>query len=191
MADFLNRTGPASVYTSARDNGNGEPITDTAGHIKTDSGIWVPMRGTENGELQVKISGAEDSSSGSLGVNIKQSEVMIPVDIQSRYTRTIQTHNAVSIGASSSSSSNFFSSDGFNEISITLLLDGGTASQVYIHWSHDGVNPHGDDSTLPGNSTGNLKAFTTSVKAKYFKVILRNNDASSSRIATAYAYLKS
>lgn len=51
MADFLNRTGPASVYTSARDNGNGEPITDTAGHIKTDSGIWVPMKGTEIGEL--------------------------------------------------------------------------------------------------------------------------------------------
>jgi hypothetical protein len=35
-------------------------------------------------------------------ISLKESQIIQPVDVQSRYSQTIQTHNAVSVGASAS-----------------------------------------------------------------------------------------
>lgn len=115
--------------------------------------------------------------------------VIQPIDIQSRLASTIQTHNAVSVGATSGNSQgSWFDCDGFTDIAINLMNDAGTANQVNIDWSTDGTNQHGSETPL-GSSPLRYRSAVTSIKARYARVTLFNTDASAHTMS-AWAYLK-
>jgi hypothetical protein len=111
--------------------------------------------------------------------------------IQSKYSKTVQTHSAVSIALSAwNTSATWIDCDGFDKIALTLLNDAATGSTVNVLWSHDGVTQQGEDSSVI--TTGNLirKAGVTDVKARYAKVSINNADATAAHVMSAWAYLK-
>ncbi|WP_066316994.1 hypothetical protein [Bacillus sp. FJAT-29814] len=119
-----------------------------------------------------------------MGSNVAQ-----PTDIQSRYAQTIQTHNAVSVGASGTSDSSWIDADGFSEIGITLLNSGATSSKVHVLWSSDGVTWQGADYDVIATGTPQQRAGNIVVKARYFKIQLFNGHTASVTMS-AWAYLK-
>jgi hypothetical protein len=122
--------------------------------------------------------------------HITGSDIMQPVEIQGRYAQTIQTHNAVSIGASASSTqSTWIDCNGYDQIAVTLSNDGTTASTLNVTWSNDGVTAHGAEAILP-NATGSAqRTGIVPVKARYAKLVLINGDAAAHTMS-AWAYLK-
>jgi hypothetical protein len=124
-----------------------------------------------------------------LAVRQIQSDVILPIDIQSRYAQTIQTHNAVSVPASGSSSSTLWiDCDGFTNVAFTLYNDAGTNSTVQLSWSHDGSTQHGTDT--PIIDTNRWKTGETGVKARYMRVFIANNDATLAHTMSSWVYLK-
>jgi hypothetical protein len=110
------------------------------------------------------------------------------ITIQRRNSKTIQTHNAVSVGASGSSTSTWFDSDGFTEVAFTLLNDASTNSSLGVFWSNDGTNIHGYEIAL-GASTSQWKAGSVPIKSRYFKTQISNSDTASHTMSS-WAYLK-
>jgi hypothetical protein len=114
----------------------------------------------------------------------------LPINIQSRYSQTIQTHNAVSIGASQwSTSTTWIDCDGFDKIAFTLLNDAIVTSSGNILWSNDGVAQHGEEVSVLATNNLIRKTGITDVKARYAKLSINNGDASAHTIS-AWAYLK-
>lgn len=89
--------------------------------------------------------------------------------------KTIQTHNAVSLGAGVSSNSSFFDTDGFDAIALTVLNDASSSLTGQLIWSHDGVNQHGVETPFNANSYQWLIT-DLKTKAKYVRVWIMNND---------------
>lgn len=113
-------------------------------------------------------------------------------EITGRTTKTIQTHNAVSVGPSGFSvqgiGSNWIDCNGFSDISLTFINDAATTSQVNVQWSNDNATTHGQDYGVVASSTNAQKAGTTKVKARYAKVSAFNGDTASHTMS-AWAYL--
>jgi hypothetical protein len=116
------------------------------------------------------------------------SNIMQPTDIQSVYAKPIQTHNNVTVSASTEDvSAQWEEAIGFSKISLTVSSDAPHAMKVSIHWSHDKLTWHGEDIDVI-DTTNQRDAGTTQVKADFFKVAVLNGDASSHDITT-FAYL--
>lgn len=108
-------------------------------------------------------------------VSIAGSTVQIPVDFQSRYSSTTQTHNAVSVTANSSSLySTWIDLNGFGSAEFTALNDADTENSVIALWSNDGTNQHGREVVVMG--TARYKTGFIPKKARYLKVELYNPD---------------
>jgi hypothetical protein len=128
------------------------------------------------------------SNTRDVNSNIKSSDISLPTDQQSRLAQTIQTHNAVSVGASGSSDSSWIDCDGFDRLALTMKNDASTNSQVYLYWSNDGTNSHGYEQFIV-TSTAAYKQAETPIKARFVKVQLLNGDAASHTMS-AWVYLK-
>jgi hypothetical protein len=139
------------------------------------------------GSLQVKIAGADDTSSGALNVKLADSGIILPVDVQTRYPQTIQTHNAVSVSASAFSNGTWALCEGFDKIAITVLNDAAVSSEVIIQYSNDGVNLHGSE--YFGATSLKEKKHLSEIGAKWFRIVLNNKDAATHTMS-AWAYLK-
>jgi hypothetical protein len=123
-------------------------------------------------------------------ISIKESTAIVPVDIQARLASTIQTHNAVSVAANTTSiPTTWMDCDGFDKLGITVLNDAGTPSSSGVYWSNDGVNIHGVESTTAASVF--QQAFIFDIKARYAKVRVNNGDATLAHVMSAWAYLKS
>lgn len=122
-------------------------------------------------------------------LNVKQagSDVQMPVDIQSRYQQTVQTHNAVSVAASGESQGAWIDTNGFHDVSATLLNDAATTSTLSFFWSNDGSTTHGIEHVL--SNTEKNKAASATIKARYMKVRIHNGDTAA-HVMSAWAYLK-
>lgn len=125
---------------------------------------------------------------GLMKVNIENSDIMQPIEIQGHLQTTIQTHNGVTIAPSSSNDSVFIDTLGFDKIAVTVLNNASTTSAVTIKWSHDGATVVADDS-LNITNTANRKAGITDTKARYAQVSITNSDTAP-HIFSAWAYLK-
>lgn len=113
----------------------------------------------------------------------------LPVVLTGRKQQTIQTHNAVSIPASGQSTPATWSdANGFDTVGITLKNDASTSNGADIYWSNDGTNIHGVESPLTA-AVGLFRVTSVTVKARYFKLVLNNNDAAPHTMS-AWAYLK-
>lgn len=117
------------------------------------------------------------------------SSVQVPTEIQSRTTKTIQTHTATSIGAgATTANAAFIDVDGYSELAVTMLNDAGTATIVYAYWSNDGTTTHGIEQIIAtGTSMQRVGIVTT--KARYVKVAINNTDTAS-HVISAWAFLK-
>ena len=125
-----------------------------------------------------------------LAVRAESSGIMQPVDIQARYAQTIQTHNAVSVPATTGTSqSAYIDTNGFSDVALTFTNDASTASYADVHWSHDGVAYHSAEGNILPANTQIKKAIQFPTKARYMKVVLANTDAAA-HVMSAWAYLK-
>jgi hypothetical protein len=138
---------------------------------------------------EVTIAGA-NSAGGAINTNITGSEVMQPVDIQSRYQQTIQSHAGVMVAPNVwSSMTGWIDTNGFDSIALTVKNDAATNAKGNIDWSHDAANTHGSDIVIPTSANFTL-AGSVPTKARYAKVVIQNQDAAASHTLSAWAYLK-
>lgn len=141
----------------------------------------------ENNTVVNEADGMNDD--GSRKVALTGSTIQLPVDIQSRLAATTQTHNAVSVAASSNSvQTSFMDTNGFAELAVNVFNDAATSSQATIYWSHDGATVHAEETVL--NSTQQKKATLTTTKARYAKIKVDNLDGAAAHTMSAWAYLK-
>lgn len=114
----------------------------------------------------------------------------IKTTIFRRESVTIQTHNAVSIGASNNSPGAWFDCGNATEIGVTLKNDAATSSSVDLEWSHDGSTAAGKDFNAIPAGTPTLRASSGRIptKAKWCRVIAINGDAAAHTMST-WAYL--
>lgn len=116
---------------------------------------------------------------------------ILPMDVQSRLQTTIQTHNAVSVGALGSSlQTSWIDCDGFNDIAVTFLNDASTNSYAHIQWSNDGISSNGRDYNVIPSDSNQYKAGCVPIKARYAKVQMYNGDSALAHTMSAWAYLK-
>lgn len=120
-------------------------------------------------------------------VSLSGSNVIQPVDIQSRYSQTIQTHNAVSVGANNYSVGSWIDTNGFDKIAVSLLNDGAFICSIDVHWSNDGVTQHSWETGA--SSSGSSKNAIFDTKARYARVKLVNGEAAA-HVMSAWVYLK-
>jgi hypothetical protein len=125
-----------------------------------------------------------------LPIKHSASDIIQPVEVQSKYASTIQTHNAVSIALSGSSiPSTWIDCDGFDKLACTMINDASTNSWANIYWSNDGTTLHGFETMFASNAQ-QQKSGIVDIKARYAKVVLGNADASLAHTMSAWAYLK-
>jgi hypothetical protein len=112
-----------------------------------------------------------------------------PVEIQSRYASTIQTHNAVSVGASSWSYSSWYDCDGFDKVGVKMKNDASTPTALNIQWSDDNSTTMYDEA-LVGSGTPNTKGAISDIKGRYARIGILNNDTVAHTVSSSM-YLKS
>jgi hypothetical protein len=125
---------------------------------------------------------------GSANAVITGSDVMQPVDIQSHYSQTIQTHTASVVPPSSWNGPLWIDTNGFSEIAVTFLNDAATTSSISIEWSNDGTTKQGTESVAP-NGAFKERVASVPTKARYARVAVWNGDTVAHTIST-WAYLK-
>jgi hypothetical protein len=121
-------------------------------------------------------------------VTIIGADIIQPVDIQSHYQQTIQNINAVSLPATTGSTTGtWIDCDGFDRIAWTVMNDAGTSLTHQLVWSHDGTTQHGTDQSI--SATNRWQINETSTKARYVRVFVSNPDAAAHTVS-AWIYLK-
>jgi hypothetical protein len=119
---------------------------------------------------------------------IVESGIMVPVDVQSRYQKTVQTHNAVSISATSWSNSNaWLDCSGFEKIAVTFKHEATISTTIEMQWSNDGATHHGRETSFTGTAIDGVAV--VEVKARYFRISIRNGDAAA-HTTSVWAYLR-
>jgi hypothetical protein len=137
----------------------------------------------------MELDPSTDKPMPKVAATLSWSSVILPSDIQSHYQQTIQTHNAVSVGASVSSNSGYIDTDGFNDIALNMKNDAQTTSYAHIYWSNDGVTDCGYEANVLLSNTLIIKSAQIATKARYFKLSLVNGDTIAHTMS-AWAYLK-
>jgi hypothetical protein len=140
--------------------------------------------------IPVKIAGA-DSNGGAINTNVKSSDIIQPVDIQSRYAQTVQAHNTVNIPAYDRSYSQWIDVSGFNEIEITTIGQG-DIFDCYIEFSHDTNRVVFTDAFSYNNEGSQIDsegAFSQKVRTRYVRVIIMN-PSSGVLVSSSWLYLK-
>lgn len=148
-----------------------------------EEGVLKPLV-SDNGVLTVK-------PDGTIQVNIVGTDIMQPIDIQSHYQQTIQTHTGAMVAPNGTSlSAVWVDTSGFDRIGVTLLNDANASSRLHIHWSNDGITTHGFDVDICPASTYRQRAGETTAKARYMKIEVQNADTTTPHTMSAWAYLK-
>jgi len=138
----------------------------------------------------VQLANGADPTTGVLSVKIDSTDKQLPIQIQSRLTNLVQTHNNVLIPANTLNySTTWIDCSKFDKIGFTIMNDSATNTYVSLLWSHDQSTNHGEETIL---ATGNAirRASIVDTKAQYVKVLVNNQDASAHTIST-WIYLKS
>lgn len=127
-------------------------------------------------------------TSGRLNTVTASATIMQPVDIQSRFSQTIQTQNAVSVAANGGAAySAWVDCAGFDSISVTLVNDAATSCGVTIFWSNDGANDQGPE-TMLAQAAARYRIARTTVKARYVRISPYNSDTIAHTMST-WTYL--
>lgn len=141
--------------------------------------------------MSTKVNLVPDENGNDPFVQISGTNIMQPIDIQSHLQTTVQTHNAVSVTASTTNASATWNdASGFTSLSVTILNDATTSNGLLVYWSNDGSTIHGVDQAINDGapSFSNAKAANIPVKARYFKIAVRNLDTIAHTMS-AWAFL--
>jgi hypothetical protein len=146
------------------------------------------------GSLQVKIAGAEDTGGGALGVDVKSSQIIQPVDIQARYAQTIQTQPGVSILPTQANVGSWIDSHvngaPLTYLGVTASMASGTGMTVKVSYSHDGTNIISETVVYDGTGSAFGTDKDIQLPSRYFRITIINKDAATPKTTSAYAYLK-
>ena len=113
-----------------------------------------------------------------------------PTTIVGSLANTIQTHNAVSVPASSYSSSPFIDLLGYKEIGITMLNDAVATCSADLYWSNDGVNIHGWEASVISSTSVRYRQTNSVIKARYGRLTVINEDAGAAHTMSSWFYAK-
>jgi hypothetical protein len=131
---------------------------------------------------------------GKLGTKLTQSDIQMPIEIQSRLTQTIQAHNAVALTVSGGATPNansgaYIKTDGFDFISVITRASASHSGRFQIEWSIDGVTTHAYE--LPSATNSNqYRVAGVSVKAPYARVFYENSDATIAPTVSSWVHLR-
>lgn len=120
---------------------------------------------------------ADSTSQMAYGINLGDSKIQVPVEIQSIITETIQTHNAEPINAGSYLDSPWLDCSDADKLGLTLKNDAATASKIALQWSNDGAIVHGSEEIMAGSNQE--KTAIAETKAEYYRVRVYNDDTAS------------
>ena len=124
-------------------------------------------------------------------VKIDSTDVQLPIQIQSRLTSVVQTHNSTLIAPNTwSKSSTWIDCSKFDKLATSLLNDASTSTQMYVYWSFDQSTEHGLEQIMLAN-TQNTRTVITDVKAPYFKIGIQNGDTTTAHTITSLTLMKS
>lgn len=123
-------------------------------------------------------------------VEINGTTIMQPIDIQSRLATTIQTHNAVSVAATTGiSTSSVIDCAGYDQLAITFQSDAVASNQVEVVWNNVGTSINQGSEVPLATSTARYRAAIVPIKARYCTIVIYNTDAAAHTISV-WAYLK-
>lgn len=125
---------------------------------------------------------------GEVSVGVTSSDIMQPVDLQSRYQQTIQTHTATMVAPDGVGQSVYVDTNGFDRLAVTVTTDSTMGTKIQLVWSNDGVSQHGVDSL--SSTPDKWYTHETATKARYVKIYVVNNDASAPHTMSSWTYLK-
>jgi hypothetical protein len=126
-----------------------------------------------------------------VGNKIKDSDVMVPVDVQSRYQKTVQFHSAVNVLPGTwNQTPGWVDVSGFESVGITLLNDASVITNLNVIWSNDGINQSGEENSVVPGTAVSRKAGLVTTKAKWMKLAVNNAD-SVAHVINTWLYLKS
>jgi hypothetical protein len=127
-----------------------------------------------------------------LPIKHSASDIIQPVEVQSKYAQTVQTHNAVSVALSSwSTESAWHDCDGFDKIAVSVLNDGNFACKCNVMWSNDGITKHGEETVASiATAISTVCQGIVDIKARYFKLSLNNQESALAHTMSAWSYLK-
>jgi hypothetical protein len=146
-------------------------------------GIPLPQFFREDG-TPVKMSG-----NVAPWFELKDSNIMQQTDMQRRFQKTIATQSNTSVLPNTYNMGTYIDTNGFDEIHVISNIDASVANSIDLHWSHDGVNMHLNDSGVGGTTAALTKYGTMPTKARFVKVNIKNSDAAA-HIMSAWLYLK-
>lgn len=130
------------------------------------------------------------NTDGTANTQLSAASIVLPVQLDSHVSQTIQTHNAVSVALSGTSDgATFLDCNGFDRVCGTMLNGTSGTFSVILLWSNDGVTNHGFE-TVQNGVTGTLAQWDTGTKARYVKIRLLNSDGAAAHTMSAWAYLK-
>lgn len=132
---------------------------------------------------------------GKLGTKLTQSDIQMPIEIQSRLTQTTQAHNAVALTVSggatpSASNGTYFKTDGFETIAVITKSSVSHLGRFQIEWSIDGVTTHAYELPNGVTVTNMFRCAGTTVKAPYARVFFENQDASVAPTVSSWVHLR-
>jgi hypothetical protein len=133
----------------------------------------------------------QQGSGGAANVILNGSNVINPVDIQARYSQTIQTHSVVNIPDYDRSYSQWIDVSGFNEIEITAIGEG-EPFDCYIEFSHDANRIVFTDAFSYHTEGGQIDSeggFSQKVRTRYIRIIIMNG-APGVLVSSSWLYLK-
>ena len=150
-------------------------------------GQLVPLPQHEKTDGTMVLTGKNNP----LPASIESSNIMQPVDIQSHYQQTVQTHTGAMIAPGVwSTPSTWVDCAGFDNVALNMSNDATTATRVHMLWSNDGVTGIGTDyDVLPNASGYQTRSAIVGTKARYCKPSILNGDAAPHTMS-AWVYLK-
>jgi hypothetical protein len=124
-------------------------------------------------------------------VKISESEIAVPIDEQSNYSQTIQTHaNAVVPATNGESNGAWIDCDGFDKMAVSMTTSSSSGNTgCYVHWSNDGTNIHGTETVLSPAQALIHSTKIVDVKTRYVRVVATNTHTTPITVNT-WTYLK-
>jgi hypothetical protein len=114
------------------------------------------------------------------GMYIKEAQVMLPIERQGILYRPLTLQQGVIVGTlANNATTSWQDTDGANSISVNVKSDSNTGKfTVTVVWSDDLSNIIGAEQVLASGVAvwDKSRASDTTIKAKYFKVIVINDD---------------
>jgi hypothetical protein len=119
------------------------------------------------------------------GMYIKEAQVMIPTEQQSKYAETRQTHTNQTVNMSGTNTCPYQDLSGYTDLAVTFTNSATATCTVDLLWSHDGTTAVATETILASGSRQNGYG-TTKRKARFVAVKLTNGDSAAAKTMNSW-----